>query len=193
MVRIPYVDPADFPDEERYLLETSMDTEEFAETYRHLFSTETRNVHRAIGNNPAVLRGFRESNATLWNESGMTERQRELVILAVAREMDSRYEWHQHIRHALSVGLSPDEIRAITREDYADFPDLEAALLTYATALAHDGVKDEQYSAIAARFDDSTVIGVTMLASGYAGLARALTALGVEPEEPFIGWDLERL
>ncbi|MFC7157026.1 carboxymuconolactone decarboxylase family protein [Halomarina halobia] len=193
MVRIPYVDPDDLPEENRNLLETSMDAGDLEEAHEHLFSTETRNVHRAIGNNPAVLRGFRSSNTTLWNESGVTERQRELVILATARAIDSRYEWHQHVRHALGAGLTPDEIRAIAREDYDSFSDPEAALLTYVAALTQGEVEDDQYTGVAAQFDDSTVVGITMLASKYVGLARALAAFDVDTEEPFVGWGLERL
>lgn len=193
MVRIPYVDPEDLPEENQHLLKTSMDAGDLEEAYQHLFSTEARNVHRAIGNNPAVLEGFRTSNATLWNEAGVTERQRELVILATARALDSRYEWHQHVRHALGVGLTPEEIRAVARGDYDEFPETEAALLAYVAALAQGEVDDDQHARVAAQFDDSAVVGITMLASGYVGLARALAAFDVDPEEPFVGWDLDGL
>lgn len=192
MARVPYVDPETFsgdPD----LLRTSMDDEDLPEEYRDLFSTGSRHVHRAIGNNPAALRGFRESNATVWGESGLTDRQRELTILAVARASDSRYEWHQHVRHGLSVGLTPEEIRAVSGEEYDDFPEVEAALLAYASATGHGTVTDETFERFEAQFDRETVVGTTMLAGSYAGLARALDAMGVEPEEEFVGWDLEGL
>lgn len=191
MARVPYVDPEALPDDDRHLLETSMDAADLPEAYRHLYSTPVRNVHRAIGNNVPVLRAFREMNGAVWGHSGLSDRQRELVILAVARATDARYEWHQHVRHALSVGLDPDEIRAIAREDYDDFAEDEAALLAYAAATASGSVADEHHAPLADRFDPETRVGITMLASAYTGLARALDALAVEPEEPFVGWDLD--
>lgn len=193
MARIPYANPTDFSDDDQQLLKTSMDVEDLPETYHHLFSTDMRNVHRAIGNNPAILRGFRQSNAALWQESGLTKRQRELVILAVACTMDSHYEWHQHVRHALSANLTPAEVQAIADEDYDDFSDIETSLLAYAVATAQGAVGDECYAAITDQFDPSEVVGITMLASSYTGLARALDAMGVDPEEPFVGWNLEQL
>ena len=192
MARVPYVDPETFPGD-RGLLETSMDDDDLPEPYREVFSTGTRHVHRAIGNSPAMLGGFRESNATVWGESGLTERERELTILAVARASDSRYEWHQHVRHGLSVGLTPDEIRAVGREAYDGFDDEEAALLAYASATARGTVDDGTFDRFAERFDRETVVGATMLAGSYAGLARSLDAMGVGPEEAFVGWDLAEL
>jgi alkylhydroperoxidase family enzyme len=192
MARVPYVDPKAFPGEAE-LLETSMDDEDLPEAYREVFSTGTRHVHRAVGNNPTALRAFRESISGTWDASGLTDRERELTILAVARATGARYEWHQHVRHGLSVGLSPDEIRAVGREDYGEFDEEEAALLAYAAATAGGTVTDGTFDRFAERFDRETVVGTTMLAGSYAGLARALDAMGVEPEEAFVGWELEGL
>lgn len=192
MARVPYVDPESFAGNGD-LLETSMDPEALPEEYRDRFSVGSRHVHRAIANNPAMLRGFRDSNATVWQESGLSSRERELAILASARESGSRYEWHQHVRHGLSVGLTPDEIRAVAREEYDDFPEAEAALVAYAAAVSGKRVDDETFERFADRYDRETVVGTTMLVGTYAGLARALDAMGVEPEETFVGWELEDL
>lgn len=192
MARVPYVDPESFPGNGD-LLETSMDPEALPEEYRDRFSAGSRHVHRAIANNPAMLRGFRDSNSTVWQESGLSSRERELAILASARASDSRYEWHQHVRHGLSVGLTPEEIRAVAREGYDEFSETEAALLAYAAAVSGGSVDDETFERFADRFDRETVVGTTMLVGTYAGLARALDAMGVEPEEEFVGWELEDL
>jgi alkylhydroperoxidase family enzyme len=192
MVRVPYVDPESFagdPD----LLETSMDEADLPEEYRDGFGTGTRHVHRAVGNNPGALRAFRESIRGFWEESGLTDREREMTILAAARATDARYEWHQHVRHALNVGLTPEEIRAVGRGEYDGFPEAEAALLAYVAGTAGGSVDDGTFDRFAERFDRETVVGTTMLAGSYAGLARALDAMGVEPEESFVGWELEGL
>lgn len=193
MARVPYVDPEDLPADDQGLLRTSMDEADLPEAYRHLQSTAVRNVHRAIGNNRPVLRAFREMVGTTWRGSGLTGRERELVILAVARATDSRYEWHQHVRHALAAGLEPGEIRAVSRGDHDGFAPDERALLAYAGATATGSVEDAHHDALPDRFDAADRVGITMLASAYTGLARALDAMAVEPEEPFVGWDLDGL
>lgn len=192
MARVPYVDPEAFSGD-RDLLVTSMDPEDLPEEYREAFSTGPRHVHRAVGNNPGTLRAFRESIRGVWQESGLTDREQELTILAVARASDARYEWHQHVRHGLSVGLTPGEIHAVGREEYREFPEEEAALLAYAAATARETVDDATFERFAEHVDRGTVVGTTMLAGSYAGLARALDAMGVEPEEAFVGWELEGL
>lgn len=192
MARVPYVDPEAFPGDPD-LLVTSMDPEDLPEEYRETFGTGARHVHRAIGNNPGTLRAFRESIRGFWRESGLSDRERELAILAAARGSDARYEWHQHARHSLSVGLTPEEIRAVGREQYDGFDEAEAALLAYATATARGTVDDGTFDRFAERFDRETVVGTTVLVGSYAGLARALDAMAVEPEEPFVGWELEGL
>ncbi len=192
MARLPHVDPETFSGDGD-LLETSMDDEALPERYRGRFSTGARHVHRAIANNPAMLRGFRDSNSTVWQESGLSSRERELAILASARASDSRYEWHQHVRHGLSVGLTPEEIRAVARGEDEAFPEEEAALVAYAAAVSGGTVDDETFERFADRYGRETVVGTTMLVGSYAGLARALDAMGVEPEEAFVGWELEDL
>jgi hypothetical protein len=45
---------------------------------------KTVNVYSAVGNNGAVLRGLHEFLGALWTDSGLTDRQREVVVLTVA-------------------------------------------------------------------------------------------------------------
>ena len=43
----------------------------------------------------------------------ITPRQRELLILRVAHQRDSRYEWAQHVYQAGVVGISVEEIERV--------------------------------------------------------------------------------
>ena len=43
----------------------------------------------------------------------LPRRDTELVILRVAWQCRSAYEWHQHVPIALRVGLTPDEVAGI--------------------------------------------------------------------------------
>jgi alkylhydroperoxidase family enzyme len=133
---------------------------------------------------------LREFLGALWSHSGLTERHRELVILTAASEIGSEYEWHQHVNIATDVGLRPDEIAAIARDDRSSFPDEEQALVAYARAVARGRVTDGLHELVSEYFDEETVVGAASITAGYVGLGRVIDALGVEIEtgDEFAGW-----
>lgn len=170
-----------------------MDPEDLDEEYQQLLSTQTRNVHRTLARNPAVLDAFRTSIGALWDVSELTARRRELTILATANQTRCRYEWHQHVRHALAVGLTEGEIRAIATEDLQPLAPEDTALVRYAQAFVDGTVDDAIHEAVATYVDDETIVAVAVLAGTYLGLAHVIDAFGVETEEGFVGWHLEAL
>lgn len=177
MARIPYADPSDLPEEYRYLL------------------TETgigdSPLIRTLANNPVVLQSYMRWGTTLWQDAGISGRQTELVILAVASELDAAFEWHSHVPPGLEAGLTEGEIRAVRNGDFERLDDTDKLLVRYAVAVARDGAVDEEvYNQLAAAFDEETVVGVTLLAGHYVMTARAIAALEIEVEGEFIGWDL---
>lgn len=166
--------------------------EDLPEDYQYLLSEDALgepNVLRAIANNPPVLQSYMRYGTTLWEESGLSFRERELAILAIARTLRSRYEWHQHVAIAEDAGISTDEMAAIGRDDDAAFEGAEGALIAYARAFAEGGVTDDLHDALAVHYDDRTVAGTAMLASHYVATARAIDALDVPVEDAFVGWD----
>lgn len=179
MARLSYADEDDLPEEHRHLLESTLQ------------DGKPLNIYRAFGNNPPVLAGLRGFLGALWEETGLTPYRRELVILTVAGEMDSQYEWHQHVRIAREAGVSDGEIRAISRGRFDGFDPGERALVSYARAVVRGAVDDERHDALCEHVDDATAVGTATLAGAYLMVARLLDAFAVETEEPFLGWDLE--
>jgi alkylhydroperoxidase family enzyme len=149
------------------------------------------NVYAAVANNPAVLEGLRAFLASLWDESGLTDRERELVILATAAETRNEYEWHQHVNIASGGVLAPDEVAAVAEDDPAPFDASERALQEYARAVVRGDVTDAVHDAAAAAFDDRALTGAAATAAGYLALGRLIDAFGVEVEagDEFVGWD----
>lgn len=178
MARVPYVDGDTLDPEHRDLVVSSLQP------------GETLNVYRSIANNPDVLEGFRAFLSVLWDRSGLTDRQRELVILTTAAEVSSSYEWHQHVRIAADVGLSESEIDAVAHDDRRPFTTPEGALLSYTRAVVRGRVTDPLHEAMLEIFDESIVVGVAATAVGYLALGRVIDALDVdlEPGEEFVGW-----
>jgi len=178
MARVPYVDPEMLPDEYRDLVVSKL-------------QGKPVNVYAALGNNPEVLAGTRAFLSSLWESSGVDERERELVILSTAAENDSRYEWHQHVGIGREAGVTEAEMAAIADGDYGRFDGDEALLLRYAAAVLDRSVDDTLHDAFVAAYDDSAAVGVASLANGYTSLAGMLEALdvGLENGEEFAGWD----
>lgn len=178
MARVPYVDADDLDPEYRDLVVSSL-------------QDKPVNVYAALANNPEVLAGWRAFLSPLWAESGLDDRQRELVILLAAGESDSRYEWHQHVRIGRDAGVDDAEMAAIHDGDFTGFDGDERLLLRYAHAAMRRDVDDALHDEFVDAFDESTVVAVASIANGYAALAGVLDALGVDIEagDEFEGWD----
>ena len=177
MARVPLVDREDRPEEYQYLL--------------HEDALGERNIFRAIGNAPPVLQSYMRYGTTLWETGDLTARERELLILAVARALRSAYEWHQHVDIGREAGLTDKGIAAIGREEYENFEgfdDRDRTLLAYADAFARGEVTDAIHEDLAEFCEASTLTGVAMLCSHYVATARALDALVVPLEGSFVGW-----
>lgn len=177
MARISYADEADMPPGYEDLVVSSLQGRPI-------------NAYRVLGSNPEVLKGERDFAAAVWHDTGLSDRRRELVILAVASGLRSAYEWHQHVRIAPGEGVTEEELLAIAEGDFDAFEPAEATLMRYAVAVIDRAVDDELFEAVAAHFDESTIVGITLLAGGYQMVAGFLDAFDVDLEEAFVGWDL---
>jgi 4-carboxymuconolactone decarboxylase len=181
MARVPYLTQADLPDEYEQLFET--DDQDPADV--------TLNIHRALANNPALLEAWGQWATTIYEEIG-DARHRELVILAVARVSDCPYVWHAHVPLARDSGIDDEEILAIADGEYSEFSGPEQAAISYAVDHVRNSVTDETHAQVAEQFDDSDVITISILASEYARACSIIDALGVEIDDEFVGWNLDR-
>jgi alkylhydroperoxidase family enzyme len=187
MARIPFPEDVD-PD-----LVESQRPDSLPEKYSHIGQQDARNVYRSIAHDPEVVETLRAHIGATWEHCGLSDRDRELVLLSVAREIDSAYEWHQHVRIAILEGISPEEIRALSARDYESFDDTETLLMEFAAAAASNGVTDEDVESLREAFPDDDVAGIVALVGVYVDLNVILSAFDVETEEPFVGWELENL
>lgn len=189
MARLPYLTKEDVPEEYRSMVDNSNPFMDVAE----LSSRPTRHTYRIIANNKAVLKAFRRFGAAMKESTGLSPRDRELVILGVARASDSVYEWHQHVSVAMDVGFERREILDIAEGEFAAFADNEAALLEYATAFTERNVSNDLHERLMDHYDASEIIGISMLAGYYINIDYVGDALQLDLEEEFIGWDLRNL
>lgn len=80
---------------------------------------------------PDIGQAVQALGAALRSGGTLSGRTRELVICAVAAELDSDYEWYAHSRVALSVGVCPAELAVLV-----DYYQTLAGLLATADVLA---------------------------------------------------------
>lgn len=179
MARVPYRGPDEVDEQYRDYVVSSLQP------------GKPINVYAAVANNEEVLAGLRAFLSSLWDSSGLTDREREIVILTAAAEASNAYEWHQHVNIAGDEVLSLTELAAIADDDPDPFDDAEVALQEYARAVVTGRVTDEIHDALAATLDDRQIAGAAATAAGYLALGRMIEAFGVEiePDDEFVGWD----
>ncbi|MEZ3164439.1 carboxymuconolactone decarboxylase family protein [Halorubrum sp. RMP-47] len=138
-----------------------------------------------------MLAGLRSFLGSLWAHSGLTDRERELVVLAVTSEIGNRYEWHQHVNIARDAGVGDDEIAALGTGNLAPLDDAETTLVEYALAVVRGEVDAVAHDETAALYDDATIVGVAAIARGYDALGGLIDAFDLELESgaEFHGWD----
>jgi alkylhydroperoxidase family enzyme len=109
----------------------------------------------------------------------------ELVILRVAHNCGSQYEWRHHERLGALAGLSADDIARV--RDGADGPGWTARqkLLLRAADELHAparSISDDLWAALSAELDERELIELCMLVGHYEMLAMTLNALRVAPD-----------
>ncbi len=108
----------------------------------------------------------------------------ELVILRVAHNTGSEYEWAQHERMARRVGLSDEQVARVREgPDAEGWSERQAALLAATDEMHSEGkIGDEVWERLSADLDEVRLIELCMLIGHYEMLAMTLNSLRVEPD-----------
>jgi alkylhydroperoxidase family enzyme len=112
---------------------------------------------------------------------------RELVILQVAHEAASEYEWVQHDPIARALGATAEQVEAIAagRVDDAIFDADQALALRVAQAMVRDGAAAEQdVVELRSRLGTRQAVELMLVVSQYRGIAMFIASAGLEPEAP---------
>ena len=110
----------------------------------------------------------------------------ELVILRVAHNTGSEYEWGHHERLGKRAGLSPEQIAAVRTGPAADGWSERQQLLLLAVDELHADrrIGDALWARLSRQLDEVRLVELCMLIGHYEMLAMTLNSLGVEPEHP---------
>lgn len=108
----------------------------------------------------------------------------ELVILRVAHNTDSQYEWAQHERIAQRAGLTEADVARVRQgPEVEGWSERQAALLAAADEMHAEGrIGDAVWERLRRHLDEVRLIELCMLIGHYEMLAMTLNTLRVEPD-----------
>ena len=143
------------------------------------------NIFTTLGQHPRLFRSWLRYSAHLMPFGKLSRRDTELVILRVAWQCRSAYEWHQHVPIALRVGLTPDEVAAVADRPAAEgLTERQRALLAACDELlAARALSDTTWRAVRANLRDREAIELCLLVGHYQGLATAIGGLAIQIEQ----------
>ncbi|MGC2590322.1 MAG: hypothetical protein WA425_00200 [Xanthobacteraceae bacterium] len=138
----------------------------------HLYSSKTVEAHTTM-------------NHYLRHEAGFDPKVREVAILTVAREMDSRFEWAAHEPEALQVGVPQNVVDVIKyRKSTAGLSELDAAIIEFGRqAVGKHKVTSGAFARLKALFAPNKLVDLVLLMGNYAGTAILLAAFDMQVAE----------
>jgi len=140
------------------------------------------NVLTTLVHHPRLAGPWFTYNAVLLQQPTLEPRIRELLVLRVAWCTRAEYEWAQHVRLAGRLGITSEEIEAVTRgaDDEAWSP-LEADLLRAADQLlAGFRIDDATWARLAENFDEQQMVELVFVVGSYTCLAMAFNSFGLQ-------------
>jgi alkylhydroperoxidase family enzyme len=140
-------------------------------------------IFATLGRHPRLFRAWLRYSAHLMPFGKLPRRDTELVILRVAWQCRSAYEWQQHVPIALRVGLTADEIAGVAESPAGGLTERQRTLLAVTDeVLARRVLSDATWRAIQASLSDREAIELCLLIGHYQGLASTIGALGIQVE-----------
>lgn len=148
------------------------------------------NVRATMAHHPVLARSFGAFAATVLTELSVPRRQRELVILRMGWNCQSRYEFGQHTLYGKAHGVTDEEVAAVTRP-LALYPwteDDRIILQMTDDLYTDDCVSEETWTELAARWTHPEIMEFMMSALCYRVVSGFLNSFGVELDDGVPGW-----
>lgn len=188
-MRLPDLTPADLDDEQRRLHERIASGPRAAGPQHFALTTGDGALTGPFGvmvHEPALGAPLQELGSAIRYRTGLTDRVREIAILAVAGATDSTFERWAHERVGRAAGLTDDELAALVAATFTSADPVEQAAYDFCGQLL-DGrsrLTDAAYDELVATFGTATITELVVLVGYYRTLAQLLDVYDVGiPEE----------
>ena len=147
---------------------------------------EPPRVFTTLGRHRRLFRRWLWFAGALMPRGRLPRDETELVILRVAHNSGSEYEWSQHERIGRRAGLTEEEIARVRVGPAAPGWSPRRSLLLRAADEMHEAgrIGDEAWAGLSREYDEVLLIELSMLIGHYEMLAMTLNTLEVQPERP---------
>jgi 4-carboxymuconolactone decarboxylase len=137
----------------------------------HLYSTATVDAHNVMNQHLRF--------------ACFDAKTREVAILTVAREMDSKFEWAAHEPEALKEGVPQELIDIVKyRKSTQGLDETYAAIIEFGRQIFRDHkVTPEAFARVKAKFPPNKLVELVMLMGNYAATAALLCAFDMQVPE----------
>ncbi|HYW04779.1 MAG TPA: carboxymuconolactone decarboxylase family protein [Gammaproteobacteria bacterium] len=148
------------------------------------------NIFRTFARNPEATEAFLAWGNYILSRSSLPARDREILILRTGRLWQAEYEWAQHRRIGLHVGLTEDEIRDLERpQPSGRWSAHERALIAAADELCRDAfVSDATWRELARELDERGLMDLVFTVGQYTQVCMILNSFGVPLDEGLTGF-----
>lgn len=135
-----------------------------------------------LARHPELAQAFLTFNGYLLKRGELPARLRELVILMVALEHRSAFEWGQHVKMALAAGVSESEISRIPSGS-AGFEGHDQLVLLAVEELRQNGsVTEQTWSRLVIELGTHQAIEVIFVVGAYVTTGMAFGTWGLEAQ-----------
>ncbi len=148
------------------------------------------NIFGTIAHHPRLLKRFMNFAGLFLNKGLLPAREREIVILRVGWNCQSVYEFGQHTLIGERVGLTIEEITAVTKDiGEHDWNARDTALLKMSDELCADNcVSQQTWNTLSRDWKEDELIELVMVAGTYRLVSGFLNTIGVELDAETPGW-----
>jgi 4-carboxymuconolactone decarboxylase len=132
---------------------------------------------------PGLAQKVCEAGAWVRLNSTLKPVERELTVIAVAREKDAAYEWAAHVRTGRTVGLREEAIDAVrNRQDVSHLePDERDIVLFVRQLLQTNRVDQSLFDELVRRHDQRWVVELTATIGQYQYISAINNAFEILP------------
>lgn len=165
-----------------------------AETRRALGALADRdpldNVFATLAQYPDLLRRYSVFGTHILRKSTLSARAREFAILRIGVLNGCEYEFAQHARIGIGIGIDESEIRAVRTGSAAPgWSDEDRLVLQAAEELFCDGIiSDETWYALADSYNQEQMMDLTYTIGCYNMISWALNSFRVQPDPTLPMW-----
>jgi alkylhydroperoxidase family enzyme len=146
------------------------------------------NALGTLARHPALMHGFHTFNGHILFTSTLEPRERELLVLRVAKLRNAAYEWAQHVFVGQDAGLDDDEIARIGEgPDAPGWSTIDAAMLRAVDELIADAlISDATWAVLAETLDEHQLMDLVFTVGAYEVLAMAFKSFDIQLDDDLL-------